>query len=72
MGQVQIVQAPDLMETLRSLVGAAPVFLVWLIGILFALTRWRRHPKVSLIALIALGGYLLSTLAMEFLYPLLI
>jgi hypothetical protein len=27
-----------------------PIFLVWLVGLAFAVIRWRRHPRVSLLA----------------------
>jgi hypothetical protein len=27
-----------------------PVFLVWLVALAFAVIRWRRHPRVSLLA----------------------
>jgi hypothetical protein len=30
-----------------------PVFLVWLVGLVLALVRWKRHPKVSLLTCIA-------------------
>jgi hypothetical protein len=46
------------METFdpRILIGGIAIFtliIVWVIGIALALTRWRRHPRVSLFALIA-------------------
>ncbi len=31
---------------------------VWLVGIVLALVFWRRHPRVSLLALLALLGFL--------------
>src|SRR2546428_6432712 len=29
-----------------------PLFIVWIIGIILALTTWRKHPQVSLLALV--------------------
>jgi hypothetical protein len=31
-----------------------PLFLVWVVGMLLALVWWRRHPKVSMITILAL------------------
>ncbi len=33
-----------------------PVLMVWLVGIVLALVRWRQHPRASLLALIAFLG----------------
>jgi ABC-type transport system involved in multi-copper enzyme maturation permease subunit len=30
-----------------------PVYLVWLVGVILAIVRWKKHPSVSLVALIA-------------------
>ena len=30
-----------------------PVYLVWLVGVILALVGWKKHPSVSLVALIA-------------------
>ena len=35
------------------LLDQIPVFVVWLAGIVLALVRWKRHPKVSLLTIIA-------------------
>jgi hypothetical protein len=32
----------------------APVWIVWLVGIVFAVVRWRRHSIVSLLTIVAL------------------
>ena len=42
--------------------GQAPLFLVYLAGIVFALIRWKRHTKVSIFAIIALTISLLSAI----------
>ena len=30
-----------------------PVYLVWLVGVILAIVNWKKHPSVSLVALIA-------------------
>jgi hypothetical protein len=40
-----------------------PLYLVWLVGMLLALTRWRRHPTPSLLALIAFALFLMSAIS---------
>ena len=40
-----------------------PLYGVWLVGILLALRRWHKHPKVSLFALIGIAILFLSSLA---------
>lgn len=39
-----------------------PTVAVWGIGILIALARWRRHPKVSLLVVLSCGLSLLTSL----------
>lgn len=39
----------------------SPVTLVWLGGIVLAIVSWRRHPRVSLLAAIAMGLLLVSS-----------
>ncbi len=38
---------------LSYLLYQIPVFVVWLAGVVLALVRWKRHPKVSLLTIIA-------------------
>jgi hypothetical protein len=56
-----------LVTTLSTLVISLPVILVWVIGIALALTRWRRHPRVSQFALIACVLSIINTVANRFL-----
>jgi hypothetical protein len=42
-----------LFSSLNVLSFLIPVIIVWVIGIALALSRWKRHPKVSLFAIIA-------------------
>jgi len=44
---------------LGSLMARLPVYLVWLAGIIAALVFWRRHPRVSLLAI---SGFLIMLL----------
>ncbi len=45
----------DLHTLLRNLAQQLPIDVIWALGIVLALRRWRRHPQVSLLILIALG-----------------
>ena len=42
-----------------------------LCGIGFAVYRWKRHPRISLMAILALGLFLVDTLAFAIIYYLL-
>ena len=56
-----------LLPTLSALVIQLPVLLVWLIGSILAIVFWKRHPKVSLFAMIGVCGLLLLTLITTYL-----
>ena len=43
-----------LIPALSAIATSTPVIIVWVIGIGLALSRWRRHPRVSQFALIAI------------------
>ena len=43
----------------------APLLLVIIAGMVFAIVRWRRHPRVSAMTVIALVIYLFESLALE-------
>jgi hypothetical protein len=43
-----------LRATLTQFLFDVPLYIVWAIGAIFCLVRWRRHPTVSLLALIAI------------------
>ena len=36
-----------------AILTQTPVFLVWLVGVILAFVGWKKHPSVSLVALIA-------------------
>lgn len=39
-----------------------PILLIWIVGIGLAVSRWKRHPQVSRLALIGLSGLLILTI----------
>jgi len=46
--------------------------IVWVIGAVLSLSRWRRHPRVSLFALLAFGMMLVSRFQSVLLPPIMI
>ena len=45
-----------------SLVGQLPVYLVYLAGLVFAILKYGKHPKPSLLAILALAGLLVTSI----------
>src|SRR5438874_12181653 len=45
----------DLPHLPPVLVGQFPIGVIWIVGIVLALRKWRSHPQVSLLILIAFG-----------------
>ncbi len=45
-----------------SLVGQLPVYLVYLVGLIFAIVKYGKHPKPSLFAILALIGLLVTSI----------
>ena len=56
-----------LITILSTILISLPVIIVWVIGIALALSRWRRHPRVSQFALIACSVSIINTVANRFL-----
>lgn len=54
---------------LSGLLTQLPLYIVWIVGIVIALVRWSRHPKVSLLLLIGLLVLLVQSLASGLLLP---
>ncbi len=48
--------------TLAAYATQLPLLLVWLVGVILAITNWQRYPKTALLTLIALGIFFLRTL----------
>lgn len=47
-------------ENLGGLLAQTPIYLVWLVGFILAWLRWSRHPRVSLLVVVATGIFLVS------------
>ena len=61
----------DLSYLLYVFAGRIPLFLLLLGGIVFAITRWNRHPRVSFLTILGLLFYLLETIFFTFIVYLL-
>ena len=46
----------QILELIRNFGPYLPVLVVMTIGVILALTRWKRHPKISMLAFLGLGG----------------
>src|SRR5574340_1814182 len=46
-----------------SLLSQLPLFAVWIIGLIFTIVLWRKHPKVSLLVFISVLGLLALSIA---------
>jgi hypothetical protein len=57
-----------LIPTLTVIATLAPMIVVWVIGIILALLRWRRHPRVSQLAITAFAVMIGSTVVVRTLY----
>jgi len=44
-----------------SVIVLFAMVIIWVIGFVLALSRWRRHPRVSLFALLAFGMMLVNS-----------
>ncbi|HEU0178929.1 MAG TPA: hypothetical protein VFV58_32085 [Blastocatellia bacterium] len=51
-----------LLPILSAITISLPVIIVWVIGIAMALSRWRRHPRVSLFALIGCAVMIVNSI----------
>ena len=57
----------NLVSALAPLLITIPQLLIWLVGIAIAISRWRMHPKVSRLALMAFIIQIVFTLVSRFL-----
>jgi hypothetical protein len=46
-----------------NLLTQLPVIAVWIIGLILAFIFWRKHPKVSILTLVAILGFLIILIA---------
>src|SRR5512141_647840 len=51
-----------IVPSLSVLLFQLPILLVWLVGLVLAVIYWKRHPRVSLLAIIGIVGLLISTM----------
>jgi hypothetical protein len=51
-------------QAMQQWASSLPMVVVWIVGILFAFARWRKHPKVSLLVMLSCALSLLMTLVM--------
>jgi hypothetical protein len=56
----------ELSYLLRSLLLRTPTLLLFVAGVVFALIRWKRHPKVSLLTLLGLCIWQLASFTFMF------
>lgn len=56
------------MEISYLLLRRLPIILIALVGILIAIARWKRHPKVSLLTVFGMGLFLTQSLTFMFVY----
>jgi hypothetical protein len=49
------------------LIVQIPLILVWLVGIIIAIARWKKHPRISLLSVIAITGLLFLSIAGNYL-----
>jgi len=58
----------DITQLLRSLLTQLPSLLVLLVCLVIAIARWKRHPKVSLVAGLAFAFLILHTIGVSVVY----
>jgi L-cystine uptake protein TcyP (sodium:dicarboxylate symporter family) len=44
----------------QQLIQLTPIALVWLSGLILAITRWQRHPQVSLWIVVSLAAMIVA------------
>ena len=58
----------NIFDLVGWLTAESPLLAIWLLGMIVAATRWKKHPKVSLLTILALGGLSLELVTMQFVY----
>ena len=53
------------LSLLVAILTQSPVYLVWLVGLILALATWKKHPSVSLVALISFVILFVLALAIQ-------
>lgn len=58
----------QLFDLFRAYLEQLPTLLALLIGIVFAITQWKRHPKVAMVVVAGLGFLLLHLIIFTIVY----
>ena len=53
---------PSLLSVLSGFLYYIPYMIVWAVGFILAIVRWQRHPKVSLLAVIAFTIFFMTAM----------
>ena len=61
-------ESTQLFNLLQSYLEQLPSFLALIAGIVFAITRWKRHPKVAMVVVIALAFLFLAQVIFAILF----
>lgn len=61
-------ESTQLFNLFQSYLEQLPSFLALLAGIVFAITRWKQHPKVAMVVVIALAFLLLAQIVFTIMY----
>ncbi len=60
-----------ILNFLVDMAARLPLIIVWIVGIVFAILRWRRHPRASLLILIGLVLFILGAFVFSLLHHML-
>ncbi|HMC63816.1 MAG TPA: hypothetical protein VKI65_02650 [Gemmataceae bacterium] len=61
----------DLVDIFVSYALQFPLYIVWIVGMVLSLVRMQRHPKVSILALVALTGFFFLSMVTPWAYRML-
>jgi hypothetical protein len=61
-------ESTQLFNLFQSYLEQLPTFLALIAGIVFAITRWKRYPKVAMVVVIALAFLFLTQVIFTILY----
>ena len=61
-------ESTQLFNLFQAYLEQLPSFLALLAGIVFAITRWKQHPKVAMVVVIALAFLLLAQIVFTIMY----
>ena len=61
-------ESTQLFNLLQSYLEQLPSFLALIAGLVFAITRWKRHPKIAMLVVIALAFIFLQQIIFTIMY----